>query len=94
MRRLLLYLAAAASVPFTNVTELLGIDFTLENSPTSGKYLPETMPGGVALFAYDNDRRLDIYFVNGARIDHPMTKGKSPDKSDPHYWNRPVQTEL
>jgi len=88
VRRLLLYLAAAASVPFADVTQRLGIDFTLENSPTAGKYLPETMPGGVALFDSDNDGRLDIYFVNGARIEHPMTKGRRPDKSDRRYWNR------
>ena len=31
------------------------LDFTLHNSPTSQKYLIETMPGGVALLDYNGD---------------------------------------
>jgi hypothetical protein len=64
------------------------IPFRHENSPTSRKYLPETMGGGVALLDYDNDGRLDIFFVNGARIADPMPRGGAPNKSDPKYWNR------
>jgi hypothetical protein len=64
------------------------MQFRHENSPTSRKYLPETMGGGVALFDYDNDGRLDVFFVNGARIEDPMPHGRAPDKSDPKYWNR------
>ncbi len=41
------------------------LDFLYQASHTSKKYLPETM-GGVALFACDNDGRLDIFPVNGA----------------------------
>ncbi len=65
-----------------------GIDFRCNGSPTSQKYLIETMPGGVAMFDYDGDGRLDLYFVNGARLDDPMPAGKVPDKSDPQFWNR------
>jgi hypothetical protein len=64
------------------------IPFTHANSATSRKYLPETMGGGVALLDYDNDGRLDIFFVNGARIEDPMPRGHAPDKSDGKYWNR------
>src|SRR5205823_1584007 len=49
---------------------------------------PETMGGGVAVFDYDNDGRLDILFVNGARISDPMAAGAKPDKSDRKFWNR------
>ena len=56
--------------------------------PPSNKYLPETMGGGVALLDYDNDGRLDIFFVNGAKIDDPMPPGSMPDKSDRKFWNR------
>jgi hypothetical protein len=85
--------AGIAAASFTGVqlmdaTPELKIDFTQANSPTSLKYLPETMGGGVALFDYDNDGRLDIFFVNGARIDDPMPPGRMPDKSDRKYWNR------
>ena len=80
--------AGAAGVQFIDVTSAVKLDFTLEHSPTKSKYLPETMGGGVALLDYDNDGRLDIFFVNGARIDDPMPPGKEPDKSDRRYWNR------
>lgn len=73
---------------FKDVTKKSGITFRLENSPTTQKYLPETMCGGVALFDYDNDGRLDIFFTNGARIEDPMPAGKKPQKENPRYWNR------
>ena len=77
-----------ASVRFVDVTEAMGVDFRHEASATSQKYLPETMGAGVALFDYDNDGRLDIFFVNGARIDDPMPKGALPVKDGPRYSNR------
>jgi hypothetical protein len=73
---------------FTDVTEKLGIHFRQQASPTSKKYLLETMGSGVALFDYDNDGRLDIFFANGARLDDPTAKGTIPKKDDPKYWNR------
>ncbi|MGB6946983.1 MAG: CRTAC1 family protein [Bryobacteraceae bacterium] len=84
-----LFLCSAASDEvFTDVTQRLGVGFRLENSPTTQKYLPETMCGGVAVFDYDNDGRLDIFFTNGAHIDDPMPNGKKPEKSNPRYSNR------
>jgi hypothetical protein len=80
--------APAPDVQFTDITETSRIDFQQENSATSNKYLIETMGGGVALFDYDNDGRLDVFFTNGAKIDDPMPDGKSADKSDRKYWNR------
>jgi hypothetical protein len=80
--------AASTPVRYSDITASSGIDFRLENSPTSMKYLPETMGGGVALLDYDNDGRLDVFFVNGAKLEDPMPKGKAPDKSDRKYWDR------
>jgi hypothetical protein len=73
---------------FVDVTAKLGIHFRQQASPTSKKYLLETMGSGVALFDYDNDGRLDIFFANGARLDDPTPKGSIPKKDDPKYWNR------
>jgi hypothetical protein len=73
---------------FVDVTGKLGIHFKQAASPTSKKYLLETMGSGVALFDYDNDGRLDIFFANGARIDDPTPKGTIPQKDGPKYWNR------
>jgi hypothetical protein len=81
-------LAAAPDVRFTDITAASGVAFVHQHSPTSNKYLIETMGGGVALFDYDNDGRLDIFFTNGALIDDPQLPGKRPDKSDRKYWNR------
>jgi hypothetical protein len=79
---------APAPVTFTDVTSRAGITFRHEASPTSQKYLLETMGGGVAMIDYDNDGRLDLFFTNGARLDDPMAKTALPDKRDPRYWNR------
>jgi len=70
---------------FTDATEKLGIHFRQQASPTSKKYLLETMGSGVALFDHDNDGRLDIFFANGARLDDPTPKGTIPKKDDPKY---------
>lgn len=81
---------ATAAVPgkFVDVTEKLGIHFKQHSSKTTKKYLLETMGSGVAVFDYDEDGRLDIFFANGARIDDPMPKEAIPQKDGPEYWNR------
>ncbi len=75
-------------VTFTDITARTRIDFKHQGSPTSLKYLLETMGGGVAMFDYDNDGRMDLFFTNGALLKDPMPKGALPDKSDPKFWNR------
>jgi len=59
----------------------IGVDFVTNSSRTARRHQPETMVSGVALLDYDNDGRLDIYAVNGARM-------TSLDKTDPVFWNR------
>jgi hypothetical protein len=82
--------ASVTAIPgrFVDVTAKLGIHFQQRASKTSKKYLLETMGSGVAVFDYDNDGRLDIFFANGARIDDPMPKGSIPQKDGPSYSNR------
>jgi hypothetical protein len=67
----------AAPVQFT----YWPIDFRLDSSETPERHAPETMAGGVAVFDYDNDGDLDIFFANGADI-------RTLRKSDPKYFNR------
>lgn len=78
----------AAGGHFTDATEKLGVHFRQQASPTSKKYLLETMGSGVAVFDYDNDGRLDIFFANGAPLADPTPKGTIPKKDGPQYWNR------
>ena len=82
---------AAETLPlptFSDVTADSGIQFQHEASHTSQKYLLETMGAGVALLDYDGDGLLDLFFVNGAELADPMSKGELPDKTSPRYWNR------
>src|SRR5215217_2941513 len=65
-------------VVFTDVTARVGINFRHNASPTSQKYLPETMGAGVALFDFDGDGRLDLFFTNGAALSDPMPGGAAP----------------
>ena len=65
-----------------------GFDFTLRNSPTKNKFLLETLGGGVALFDYNNDGRLDAFFVNGGKLDASAIASGNFGRRDPAYWNR------
>ena len=71
----------ASAIRFENVIEKSKIKFKLRNSISPKRYTFETMTGGVAVFDYNNDGWLDIFFTNGAAI-------PSLEKSDPSYWNR------
>lgn len=73
---------------FVDITAKAGIQFQGRASHTTKKYLIETMGSGVALFDYDNDGRLDIFFMNGAPLSDPTAKGAIPQKTGPVYWNR------
>jgi hypothetical protein len=73
---------------FVDITSAVGAHFQYLASHTAKKYLPETMGAGVAVFDYDNDGKLDIFFVNGAPLSDPTPKGTLPQKSGPNYWNR------
>lgn len=66
---------------FDNVAHSSGIRFLLDNSATPNKYQAETMAGGVAMFDYNNDGLLDLYFTNGARL-------PGMEKTDPRFYNR------
>jgi hypothetical protein len=63
--------SAAAADPdpgfrLTDITARAGIAFVHNNGAFGGKYLPETLGPGVAVFDFDKDGWQDILFVNGA----------------------------
>ena len=57
------------------------IDFKLESNESPEHHAPETMAGGVAIFDYNNDGKLDLFFTNGADL-------KTLHKDSPKYSNR------
>jgi hypothetical protein len=79
---------AQSPVTFSDITASTGINFRRAPSFTTVKYLIEAVGGGVAMFDYDNDGRMDLFFTNGAALKDPMPKSEVPDKRDPKYWNR------
>src|SRR5438094_142613 len=66
-----------ASIHFS----LRPIAFALDSCETPQKHAPETMAGGVAVFDYNNDGDLDIFFTNGADI-------STLKKTSHNFWNR------
>ena len=74
--------AAAAELPKAPIHfTFQPIAFSLDSCESPERHAPETMAGGIAVFDYDNDGNLDIFFTNGADIN-------SLKKTSPKYWNR------
>jgi hypothetical protein len=69
--------AAPAPIHFTYQP----INFKLDSNESPERHAPETMAGGVAVFDYNNDGKLDIFFTNGANL-------KTLKKDSPKYSNR------
>lgn len=63
-------------VKFTEMLSNSGVEFTHENGARGERYVVEPMSSGIALFDYDSDGLIDIYFVNGSLLNPP------PDPAD------------
>ena len=68
---------------FVESAAALGLTFDHFIGATGEYYLPEIMGSGVALFDFDLDGDLDVYFVQGAMLDKSRSPGESifPPKS-------------
>lgn len=56
------------AVHLVDATDRSGIDFVHTDGGSGRYYIVESVTGGVALFDYDQDGLLDIYFLNGAPL--------------------------
>jgi len=68
---------------FTDITEEAGVDFEYVNGLSGEYHYPEIMGAGTALFDYDGDGFLDIYFVNG----NHLVEEPSPEITNRLYRN-------
>jgi hypothetical protein len=86
-----LHIACAAAVgavvlpPVREAARHSGVGFKLISGGPEKRYILESMTGGVALFDYDNDGWLDIYFVNGSTME--AERSRSNGERDRLYRN-------
>ncbi len=73
--------AALADGPIVlrDVTKQTGIDFRHTDGSSGRRYFIEYIASGLATFDYDNDGRIDIYFLNGRAL--PVAKADVPAKN-------------
>ena len=67
------------------MTAASGITFRHDDGGSGEKYLVESVSAGLALFDFDGDGLIDIYFVNGAPL--------PPRKADPTITNALYRNE-
>jgi enediyne biosynthesis protein E4 len=80
MKVVVLMLAVAAQIYYTDVAPRSAFSYHTNNNYTGRKYFPQPMCGGVAVFDYDRDGSMDIFFTNGAKLPE-MTR------TDPAFHN-------
>ncbi len=66
-----------APVTFTDVTKAAGINFVNKSAPDK-KYIVESMSGGVAMFDFDNDGKLDLFLVNSFTVEDALNGKPRP----------------
>src|SRR5262249_31686761 len=69
--------ASSNGASFTDVTKASGINF-INASSAEKKYIVESMGGGVAMFDFDNDGKLDIYRDNSSTVEAALAKTPHP----------------
>lgn len=62
---------AGLGVRFADVGAAAGLSFTQVSGSPQQRYILEAMTGGAAFLDYDGDGYLDVFFVNGTRLEAP-----------------------
>ena len=81
---------AQSPIQLKDVTRQTGITFTHTDGGSGKRYIMETVTAGLALFDYDNDGDIDIYFLNGAplrgtKVDKPPRNALYRNDGDFHF---------
>ena len=61
--------AQETALRFTDMSKACGIQFQHDDGSTGSYHIIEAMSAGLALFDYDNDGDIDIYLLNGSRLE-------------------------
>lgn len=72
--------ARKTEIKLVDASESSGLDFVHEDGSSGQEYLVEFMGAGIALFDYDNDGWVDVYFLNGAALP------SAGDRRSPAEW--------
>src|ERR1700686_2566720 len=65
---------------FTNIAPQSKFSYVTNNDLSPRKYFVQPITGGVAIFDFDNDGKMDIFLTNGAKL--PELK-----KTGPSFYN-------
>jgi hypothetical protein len=71
--------AAEGPIRLRDVTAETGITFRHTDGSSGRRYIVETVSAGLALFDYDGDGLIDIYFLNGAPL--PGAQAREPPRN-------------
>jgi hypothetical protein len=69
--------ARPARPHFTDIVRRSKFAYVTNNDLSPRKYFVQPMCGGVAIFDFDNDGRMDIFFTNGAKLPELKKTGAS-----------------
>ncbi len=69
---------AESPIQLRDVTQATGITFRHTDGSSGQRYIVETVTAGLALFDYDADGWIDIYFLNGAPLPGTQHVGNPP----------------
>ena len=86
--------AADEAIQLFDVTGDSGIQFVHQDGSFGKFCLPETMTGGLALFDYDGDSLIDIYFCNGVPLDPSLSKNADSDVSTATFGGNALYRNL
>lgn len=80
----------AGPIQLRDVTDRTGITFQHTDGSSGRRYIIEAMSAGLALFDYDGDGDIDIYFLNGApllgtKVEAPPANALYRNDGDWHY---------
>ena len=70
-----------SGIQLHDITKQTGINFIHTDGSSGNRYIVETVASGLALFDYDNDGLVDIYFLNGAPLPGAPGAGRSIPKN-------------